>query len=70
MFKGGYLENWQWLDESAGEKEHGAVAFAEWILEYGFEPSFERRWVDYSLKGDNRLSSAQLWDKYQKEVKP
>lgn len=21
MFKGGYLENWQWLDESAGEKE-------------------------------------------------
>lgn len=61
--------------EELGKKEQpaagreDAVEFAEWLLEYRYEPSFEKKWVDYSKTGDNRVSSAQLYElfKQQKE---
>lgn len=57
----------EYLESAAGREE--AVAFADWLLEYGYEPSFEKKWVDYSKTGDNRVSSAQLYElfKQQKE---
>lgn len=54
-----------WLDESAGEKEDNTLAFAEWAaVLYKFKDS---KWED---DDGHYFTTAQLWDKYQKEVKP
>lgn len=62
------LEGWEWLDESAAGRED-AVEFAEWLLEYGYEPSFEKKWVDYSKTGDNRVSTAELYELFKQQKK-
>jgi hypothetical protein len=52
----------QWLDESAGEKD-GVLSFTEWAaVLYRFK---EGKWED---DDGHFFTTAQLWDKYQKEV--
>lgn len=54
----------EYLKDNPSNKDE-AVEFAEWIREQGIEPTFNKKWVDFSKSKDNRYTTAQLHDLWQ-----